>query len=106
MNSLTSAQRKQLRALAHHLKPVVMVGKQGVTEALLAAVNDALDSHELIKVKFQDFKEDRKALSEQIAQASQSHIAGIIGHVLILYRQQEDEDQPAPQAHGVGASRR
>ena len=93
MNLLSSAQRKKLRALAHHLDPVVYVGKHGVTEALLAAVTEALDAHELIKVKFNDFKSEKKALSAQIAETSGAEIAGLIGNVMILYREHPDPEK-------------
>lgn len=93
MNSLSSAQRKKLRAIAHHLDPVVYVGKQGVTEALMSAIGDALLSHELIKVKFNDFKGEKKALSAQIAENSGAEIAGLIGNVLILYREHPDPEK-------------
>lgn len=93
VNPISSAQRKKLRALAHHLKPVVYVGKHGVTEALISAVNDALESHELIKVKFNDFKDQKNELAGRIAEETKSEIAGLVGHVLTLYREQEDQDK-------------
>lgn len=93
MDSLTSAQRKQLRALAHHLQPVVYVGKQGLTDALVQAVDEALVSHELIKVKFNDFKGEKQAISEQIAAQTRASLAGIIGNIAILYRQHPEEEK-------------
>ena len=93
MNSLSSTQRKKLRALAHHLDPVVLIGKNGVTGALMVAVRDALMSHELIKVKFNVFKGEKKTLSTQIAQGSGAEIAGIFGNVLILYREHPEPER-------------
>jgi len=93
MDEMTSAQRKQLRALAHHLRPVCYVGKQGVTDALVAAVDEALDDHELIKVKFVDCKTRRKELAPEIAQRTRAHLAGLIGNVAILYREQRDPEK-------------
>ena len=93
MNSLSSAQRKKLRALAHHLKPVVYVGKQGLTDGLMTAVEDALLSHELIKVKFNDFKGEKKAIGERIAADAHAEIAGVVGNVLILYREHPEEEK-------------
>lgn len=93
MTELNSAQRRQLRSLAHHLQPVCYVGKQGLTDALLASVNAALDDHELIKMKFNDHKEEKKAITEEIAQKTGAHVAGIIGNIAILYRQQADEEK-------------
>ncbi len=90
---MTSAQRKQLRALAHHLDPVVMIGKQGLTDAVTAATEQALDAHELIKVRFQEHKDEKGAITEQLAEATGSECAGIIGHIAILYRQHEDPEK-------------
>ncbi len=95
MEPLTSAQRKYLRGLANRLDALVIVGKQGVTDNLIQAVDDALTAHELIKVRFNEFKDEKDALSETIAGATSSHIAGRIGHVLILYREQPDPEKRA-----------
>jgi RNA-binding protein len=90
---LTSGQRKFLRSQAHHLEPVVIIGKQGVTDTLLKAVSDALAAHELIKIRFNEFKDEKTALTERIATETGSEIAGTIGHVLILYREHPDEEK-------------
>jgi RNA-binding protein len=93
VESLTGAQRKYLRGLAHGLRPVVMVGRQGVSPELLKAVDEALESHELIKVKFVEFKEERRELSSEIAAGTQSELAGLIGNVAIFYRPHPREDK-------------
>ncbi len=93
MAELTSAQRKYLRKLAHHLDPLVLVGRQGITDSLVWAVNDALDAHELIKVRFNEFKSEKKALTQEIVERAQCHLAGIIGHVAILYRPHPEEEK-------------
>jgi RNA-binding protein len=87
MEKLKGSQRKYLRSLAHHLKPVVMVGRNGVSEKLMASVNVALNDHELIKVKFLEFKEDKKEISAEIEQSTKSEVVGIIGNIAIFYRQ-------------------
>ncbi|MBP7764071.1 MAG: ribosome assembly RNA-binding protein YhbY [Syntrophaceae bacterium] len=86
MEPLKGSQRKYLRGAAHHLKPLVMIGAKGVTETLLGSVALALQDHELIKVKFGEFKEDKKEISAQIASSTQSELIGIIGNIAILYR--------------------
>jgi RNA-binding protein len=91
MNPLTSGERKYLRSLAHALDPVIWIGKEGVNDNLVAATNSALESHELIKVKFQAFKEVKQRLTQELAEKTESEVAGIIGHVAVLYRQQPDE---------------
>ena len=93
MDELTSAQRKQLRSLAHHLRPVCYVGRHGVTDSLVGAVDAALDDHELIKLKFVDCKDRKKELLPEIAERTRSHLAGLIGHVAILYRRQRDPEK-------------
>ena len=90
---MTSQQRKELRSLAHHLDPVVMIGKAGVTEGVVAATVKALDAHELIKVRFLEFKDEKKGLTEELAAATSSEVAGIIGHVSILYKEHPDADR-------------
>jgi RNA-binding protein len=86
MEPLKSSQRKYLRGEAHHLKPLVMVGTKGVTEQLLGSVDLALKDHELIKVKFGDFKEAKKEISEEIAKATKSELVGLIGNIAIFFR--------------------
>jgi len=90
---MTSQERKQLRSLAHHLDPVVMIGKSGLTEGVIAATAKALKAHELIKIRFLDHKDEKEALSEQIATATECEIAGIIGHVAILYKAHPDPEK-------------
>lgn len=90
---LTSSQRKYLRGLAHHLDPVVLIGKAGVTDALIGAADTALGSHELIKVRFNDFKDQKKELVREIESRTHSELCGVIGHVAIFYRQQPDAEK-------------
>jgi RNA-binding protein len=93
MNDMNSSQRKQLRALAHHLTPVSYVGKNGLSPALIESVRVALDDHELIKVKFIEGKEERKASSEKIAAETDSNLVGLIGNIAILYREHPDPEK-------------
>jgi RNA-binding protein len=93
MKPLTSAQRKRLRSLAHHLKPVLQVGKAGLSDSFLAAVEESLACHELIKIKFLTLKPEKKTLALEISRRTKSEVTGLIGHTLILYRQQEDPEK-------------
>jgi RNA-binding protein len=93
MEPLKGAQRKYLRAQAHHLKPLVIIGAKGVTGQLLESVDLALNDHELIKVKFGDFKDAKKEISAEIARATRSELVGRIGNVAILYRPQSDPEK-------------
>ncbi|MFT5368224.1 MAG: RNA-binding protein [Candidatus Latescibacterota bacterium] len=93
MKKLKGADRKYLRSVAHELKPLVQVGKSGVTEGLLASLNEALDQHELVKVRFLEFKDEKKALAVEIAERSASEQVGMIGHIAMFYREQEDPEK-------------
>lgn len=93
MPPLSSAQRKFLRGLAHHLDPVVLVGKQGVSDMLVRAILEALEAHELIKIRFNEFKNEKKKLTDEIARRTGAEIAGMIGHVAILFRPHPDPEK-------------
>ena len=95
MAKLTSAQRKFLRGLSHPLKPVVQIGKQGLTEATLRQADDALNDHELIKVQAPVPREEKKELAERLATELEAEVAGHIGHVIILYREHPDPEERA-----------
>lgn len=86
MEPLKGSQRKYLRAQAHHLKPLVIIGAKGVTDQLLGSVDLALKDHELIKVKFGEFKEAKKEISDEISKSTKSELVGLIGNIAILYR--------------------
>jgi len=93
MQPLSGAQRKYLRGLAHHLKPVVHVGRNGVTDPVLQEIEEALDDHELIKVRLVDPQGRKKELSEEIADRSAGTWVGMVGNVVTLYRQHPDPEQ-------------
>ena len=91
MKDLTSAQKKYLRGLAHSLEPIVLIGKKGFSTELCEAITKALNDHELIKVKFNDFKEDKKELSCLLEQNTDSNLVGLVGNIAILYKEQKDK---------------
>ena len=93
MMVLTSKQRKILEKQAHDLSPVVIIGQHGVTENLLKMVEDSLKAHELIKVKFNEYKDDKREYSEDIANRTDSNLVRVIGNVAIFYRQNEDTEK-------------
>ena len=95
MSKLNGYQRKYLRGIAHGLKPVVFIGQKGLTAEVLLSAETALDYHELIKVKFNEFKEkDRKAeIVDRLEKETGCERVGIIGHTAILYRQQKDPEK-------------
>ncbi len=93
MNQLSSSQRSFLRSQAHHLEPVVLIGKNGVTDGTIEAVNKALNARELIKIKFREFKDNKQSMSAEIAVSANCHVVGMIGHTVILYRQNSDPEK-------------
>lgn len=93
MHDLTNTQRQYLRRLAHDLKPVVQIGKLGLTEQALASIDRTIEARELIKVKFLDFQDQRQELSEAIAEQLNSTLIGLVGNVAIFYRKQPDPDK-------------
>lgn len=87
---LTSAQIKHLKALGALLEPVLRIGKEGLSDKFLRSVEEALDCHELIKVRFADFKEQKKELAPLLAAKTGSALVMRVGNVAVLYRQQTD----------------
>lgn len=81
------AQVRKLRALAHHLNPVVLMGGKGLTPEVAAETDAALAHHELIKVRSSaDGKQARKLELEQLATSTASHLVQLIGRIGVLYR--------------------
>lgn len=93
MEKLKGVQRKWLRGQAHSLKPVVQIGKNGLSEGTLREIDLALDYHELIKVQAVAPKEEKQELSRQIEEKLGAETVGLIGHMLIVYREHPDPDQ-------------
>ena len=89
LQELQGFQKKYLRGLAHDLKPVVIIGQHGLTDAVVNAIDGALRDHELIKIKYNEFKEknQKKEISQQIQLRTGCQYAGAIGHTTIFFRQ-------------------
>ena len=87
---LTSKQRKYLEKLAHNLNPVVIVGGAGVTEGVEQMVNNTLASHELIKIKYNEYKDDKVELTNSLCQKCGATLVRIIGNVAIVYREKDE----------------
>ncbi len=87
---ISKERQRSLKAQAHALKPVVMLGQKGLTEAVLSEIKIALEAHELIKVKVAaEDKEERQAVVAEILTACSAELIGIIGHIAIIYRKKE-----------------
>ncbi len=89
MIELSSKQRQKLCKLAQSMNADVIVGGGGVSDSLIAHVDLLMKTHELIKVKFNDFKDDKVELTNQIAAGTNSSLVRLIGNVAILYRPAE-----------------
>lgn len=86
---LSGRERRQLRALGHHLKVVVQVGAQGITGEVVHAAEQALRDHELIKVKIGEGPADRHEASAALAAATHSELAQLLGRTALLFRQRK-----------------
>lgn len=95
MHRLKGFQKRFLRGLAHSLKPLVFVGQKGVTRTLTDAMDDALDHHELVKIRFVDGKEKEKklVLIEQIEKTVSCEMVGMVGHTATFFRRQSDPEK-------------
>jgi RNA-binding protein len=93
MNTLTTKQKKYLRGCAHDLKPIVYIGQQGMSDAVLKDANRALDDHELIKIRFIDYKDEKKDLVEKIAAHTGAELVEIKGHLACFYRPAPKENK-------------
>jgi RNA-binding protein len=86
MVPLTNAQVRSFKARAQRLKAMLKIGKDGLSPQFIAALDEALKSHELLKVKFDDLKDQKKELSPILAEKSHSHLVTRVGNVVVLYR--------------------
>jgi RNA-binding protein len=88
--ALNGKQRRQLRALGHHLAVVVQVGADGITEGVIGAAAQALKDHELIKVKIAgEDREERAGMVEQLATGTESEVAQTLGKTVLLYKKRK-----------------
>ncbi len=86
MEQLTNVQIRELKAKAQRMKAMLKIGKEGLSPAFFAALDEMLNSHELVKVKFDEFKEQKKELTPQLAEKSGSYLITRVGNVVVLYR--------------------
>ena len=91
MTTLSTKQKQFLKGLAHHLNSVVMLGNNGLTEGVLAEIDNALDYHELIKIKIAGAERETKQLIiNAIVRETKASKVQTIGHILVLYRPSEE----------------
>lgn len=92
---LSETQKRHLRTLGHHLKPVVWIGQHGLKGTVIAEIEQALDSHELIKVKIVADRETRAQIGSDICNQTHAKSIHAIGQMLILFRRNEKEPRIA-----------
>jgi RNA-binding protein len=94
---LSNKQKQFLKGLAHPLKPIVQIGSNGLTEGVVAEIDNALNFHELIKVKVPtDDREEKSLIMDAIVRETKSEKLQVIGHTLILYRPSEERKIQLP----------
>ena len=88
---LSSNQIKSLRGQAHPLKPVVMVGQNGLKDTIFEEIETALDFHELIKVKIAADRKEREEITEEILKISKAEVVQQIGQIVVLFRRNPEK---------------
>jgi RNA-binding protein len=90
---LKGSQRTRLRGLAHGYRPAVQVGKAGLTDSVVSAIDDALTASELIKVQIFTARDERQQIAAAIEERLACECAGAVGRMAIFYRQQPDPEK-------------
>lgn len=90
MEPLSNPQIRQLKAQAQHMEATFKVGKAGLSDGFVKSVDEGLAHHELIKVKFVEFKDEKKTLAPQLAEKTNSHLIMRVGNVAVLYRAKKE----------------
>jgi len=93
---VNSEQKKQMKGQAHLLKPVIMIGQAGLTEAVLKELDAALDTHELIKIKIRAEREQRKSIKEKICTETKAELIQSIGQIIVIYRKKPEKSPKKP----------
>ena len=94
--TLTNSEVRRLKAEAQRLEPIVRVGKNGLTPAVLHSIQQALTSRELIKIRFDHEREERDTLAGEVAEATEAALILQVGKVAVFYRPQPSADDSTP----------
>lgn len=95
---MTNPQIRKFKAAAQLMPPSLKVGKAGLSEGFIRTVSDELDRHELVKIKFAEFKEEKKTLAPLLAEKIGSHLVMRVGNVMVLHRPKPAAAEPADPA--------
>jgi RNA-binding protein len=98
--TLSNLQKRHLRSLAHHLKPVVMIGQHGLKDSIIEELDIALTAHELVKVRVSAEDRDQRAeIIARLVEASGAELVQTIGHMAVLFRRNPKKPRiPLPSA--------
>ena len=91
---LPNPELRRLRAAAQRLPAALKVGKAGLSPQFIQGLDEALRQRELIKVRFDEFKDQKKELARELAERTSSHLVMQVGHVVVLYRKRDSEGAP------------
>ncbi len=95
---LPNSEISKLKAAAQRMKATYKIGKAGLSPQFIASLDEGFKHHELIKVKFDEHKEEKKELAPQLAEKTSSHLIMRVGNVVVLYRKKPAGESPAPDA--------
>ncbi len=95
LEPLTNAQIRKFKAAAQLMEPALKVGKAGLSDGFIATVMAELARHELVKIKFAEFKEEKKTLAPLLAEKTGSHLVMRVGNVMVLHRPKVTVDPTA-----------
>lgn len=94
LEPLTNSQIRSFKSAAQHLEPILKIGKAGLSEGFVRSVDEALKQHALVKIKFVEFKEQKKELAPTLAEKTSSHLVMRVGNVMVLHRPRPPEEKP------------
>ncbi len=95
LKPLNNSQVRKFKAAAQLLDAMLKIGKAGLSEGFIKSVDAALAQHELVKIKFADFKEQKKELAPALAEKTSSHLIMRVGNVMVLHRPKPAAEAPA-----------
>ena len=92
-------QLKQMKTKAHDLKPVIMIGQAGLTEAVNKEIELALDTHELIKIKIRAERDERKQIQQKICSETSAKLIQSIGQIIVIFRKKPEQAKKKTAPH-------
>jgi RNA-binding protein len=102
MTTLTTAQRQKFRQQAHALKPIILIGAKGLTDAVQKEIGAALETHELLKIKVSEHERDAVyAMEPLICAEHQAEHIQTVGHTITIWRAQTEQKKPAPNRRSI-----